>query len=183
MHKKTLIVLVGGPCSGKSSAGKIAARNLRAEYVSSGDIARSMAEHDNDIRNDLNAGKLAPEPKMRKAVKDHLWDYFYEKNKDLMILDGFPRFGDQANWLEYEFYGIDIHYVLIHAPLWLLKERARHRGRSDDNNGFYERYNYYCGVTYRELYERIDTIIDTEIANIKECATLLEEFVKEVRKC
>lgn len=182
MIKKTLIVLVGGPCSGKSSAGKIAAEHLITKYVSSGDIARDMAKNDSDIQDDLNSGKLAPESRMREAISKCLWKHFYERDEDLVILDGFPRFGDQANWLNNEFYGIDIRYILIHAPSWVLRNRSKNRGRADDGS-FDKRYSYYRNVTYKQLYCYTDTVIDTTEITIEECATLIEDFVKEVRKC
>lgn len=179
MSKKTLIVLVGGPCSGKSSVGKIAAEHLIAKYISSGDIARDMAKNDDNIQNDLNGGKLAPESRMREAIKDHLWKHFYKRDENLVILDGFPRFGDQADWLNYEFYGIDIRYVLIHAPSHILRCRAKNRNRSDDSS-FEQRLDYYRKVTYKELYDHVDTIINTEEITIEKCATILENYVKEV---
>lgn len=179
MSNKTLIVLVGGPCSGKSSAGKIAAHNLCAKYVSSGDIARAMARHDNDVRNDLDNGKLAPESQMRDAISKHLWEHFYRRDANLIILDGFPRFNEQAEWLHNEFYGIDIRYILIHAPSYVLRDRAKNRNRSDDSS-FNKRYNYYRQVTYKDLYCRTDIVIDTTNTTIEECATLLENYIKEV---
>ena len=77
MSRKTCIVLVGGPCSGKSSAGKLTAKKLDIEYISSGDIAREMAKHNNDIRDNLNNGNLAPEDQMRKSISDKLWYYLF----------------------------------------------------------------------------------------------------------
>ena len=76
MSKKVCVVLVGGPCSGKSSAGKIAAEILDAVYISSGDIARNMAQDSAIIKNDLMLGKLAPENNMRNAISNRLWYYF-----------------------------------------------------------------------------------------------------------
>lgn len=179
MKKKTLIVLVGGPCSGKSSAGKIAAEHLIAKYISSGDIAREMAKDNDNVRDNLNAGKLAPESRMRDAISKKLWEYFYRRDANLIILDGFPRFNEQAEWLHNEFYGIDIRYVLIHAPSYVLRNRAKNRNRSDDNS-FENRYNYYRQITYKDLYCRTDIVIDTTDTTIEECATLLEDYIKEV---
>lgn len=179
MNKKTLIVLVGGPCSGKSSAGKIAAEHLIAKYISSGDIARNMAKDNDNIQNDLNNGKLAPESRMREAISSNLLKYFYKQDANLIILDGFPRFGEQADWLRHEFHNIDIRYVLIHAPSWVLRSRAKNRNRSDDNS-FEQRYDYYRKVTYDELYDYLNVIINTENITVEECATELENYIKEV---
>lgn len=179
MHKKTLVVLIGGPCSGKSSAGKIAAERLIAKYISSGDIARKMAEQDTKVKTNLNMGIMAPESKMREAISKNLWKHFYERNENLVIIDGFPRFGNQADWLRNEFHDIDIRYVLIHAPSHVLRDRAKNRNRSDDGS-FEKRLAYYNEITYKELYVYIDTIIDSENITIEGCATELENYVREV---
>lgn len=178
MEKATCIVLVGGPCSGKSSAGRLAAKHLHAHYISSGDIARNMAKDDDNVQNDLNNGKLAPEFEMRKLIMHEIKRGI--RLGDIIILDGFPRFNDQAEWLNDLCNVIDIHYVLIHAPSWVLRNRARDRGRADDSS-FDKRYSYYRNVTYKQLYCRADIIIDTTEITIEECATLIENFVKEVR--
>ena len=112
MSKKACVVLVGGPCSGKSSTGKIAAEILDAVYISSGDIARNMAQDSDIIKNDLMLGRLAPEDNMRNAISNRLWYYFKRMDRDIVILDGFPRFGDQAKWLHEELsHNIDVRYV------------------------------------------------------------------------
>lgn len=183
MRNKTLIVLVGGPCSGKSSAGKLAASRLGIDYISSGDIARRMAEHDDDIKTGLNMGKMAPESKMREAISNTLWNYFKKLDKGVLILDGFPRFGEQAEWLRYELPAtINIKYVLFHAPSWVLRKRAKDRNRSDDGS-FEQRLDYYRKVTYKELYDYINTIIDTENIEISKCAILLEDYIEEAIEC
>lgn len=180
MSKKTLIVLTGGPCSGKSSVGKIAAKNLHAQYISSGDIAREMARYDVGMQMDLNKGKLAPEQRMRQEVSKCLWKYFYKKDQDLVILDGFPRFGEQAEWLHNEFHDVDIRYVCIFAAYHVLRARAENRNRDDDGS-FENRLRYYHCTTRIDLRYRINYYIDGEVGSIEECATLLENFVREVR--
>lgn len=183
MNKKACIVLIGGPCSGKSSIGKLIADKLHIQYISSGDIARKMAENDYVIRSDLANGKMAPEYKMREAISNSLFHYFKELDNDIIILDGFPRFIEQAIWLDDTIgYIVDIHYVLIHAPSWILRDRAKERDRFDDCS-FEKRLTYYRNVTYKELYDHVDIIIDTSEAPINVCSDLLTEFVKEVMKC
>lgn len=180
MEKTTCIVLVGGPCSGKSSAGKLAAKHLGAYYISSGDIARRMAEANTDAQNNLNNGKLAPEDEMRKAIRHEIRKGIRVSMGNIIILDGFPRFNEQAEWLIDNFRDVlDIHYVLIHAPSWVLRDRAKNRSRADDGS-FDKRYSYYRTVTYKQLYCRADTIIHTDNMDVEGCATVLEDYVKEV---
>ena len=49
MSKDLCIVLIGAPCSGESTIGKEVANRINARYISSGNIARKMAEMNNDI--------------------------------------------------------------------------------------------------------------------------------------
>lgn len=182
MSKKVCVVLVGGPCSGKSSTGKIAAEILDAVYISSGDIARNMAQDSAIIKNDLMLGRLAPEDNMRNAISSRLWLYFKRMDRDIVILDGFPRFGDQAKWLHEELpRNIDVRYVEIYAPLLTIIERSNIRNRDDDKN-LEARLIYYYGVTHKELNDRIEYLIDTSKASVQECAETLVKYIKEATK-
>ena len=182
MSKKVCVVLVGGPCSGKSSAGKIAAEILDAVYISSGDIARNMAQDSAIIKNDLMLGKLAPEDSMRNAISNRLWYYFKRMDRGIVILDGFPRFGGQAKWLRKELpHNIDVRYVEIYAPLSTIIERSSARNRDDDKN-LETRLKYYYGVTHRELNDRIEYLIDTSKASAQECAEALVKYIKGATK-
>ena len=179
MSKKTLIVLVGAPCSGKSSAGKLTAKKLNAKYISSGDIARQMAERDSMIRDKLNEGNLAPEIEMRTMIA-HNMDI---TSRDIVILDGFPRFGDQAQWLHEKFSDrFEIKYVLFYIPLSTIIERSMNRNREDDKS-IENRIRYYYNVTYKELSHNIDVTINANENTIEDCFRLLTDYIKEVVGC
>ena len=184
MSKKTCIVLVGAPCSGKSAAGKLVASKMNIGYISSGDIAREMAKHDAQVGNDLSNGKMAPEVKMRNSIQNKLWRHLIEKDNDIVILDGFPRFGEQAEWL----YSILPKYIIIHYVLFditslsTIIERSAHRGRDDDKS-LERRLKYYYNTTLPDLREYIDKCIDSEENSIEECSELLIEYIKEVSMC
>lgn len=180
MSNKVCIVLVGGPCSGKSSVGKSVATKLNINYISSGDIAREMAKSNNAIKTALDNGKFAPEDKMRASISNKLHELFKVRDRDIVILDGFPRFGEQAEWLRNELpANINTKYVLIHAPSWVLRDRAKSRNRHDDYS-FEQRLDHYRKVTYEELYKYLNTIIHTDHMNIDECAMVLIDYIKEV---
>lgn len=181
MSKKTCIVLIGGPCSGKSSAGKLVAKKLDIRYISSGDIAREMAKRDSAVGNNLNNGNLAPEEQMRKSIWSELYHCFSEMYEDVMILDGFPRFGEQAEWLRTNLpTNIDIKYVLFHVPMSTIIERSMRRNRADDKS-LEARIKYYYGTTCVELRDYIDITIDADENNVDECAMLLANYIiKEV---
>ena len=118
------IILVGKSNSGKSVLGKAVAEKLGIRYISSGDIARGM----NDIQNSLNSGELAPEDRMRHEILHKIMscDISY-------ILDGFPRFYDQYEWLN-QTIAHDMIYVYVDVPDEDIISRAMQRGRDDDGS-------------------------------------------------
>jgi adenylate kinase family enzyme len=118
------IVLVGQSNSGKSAIGRQVASKFGMRYISSGDIARSM----NDIQDSLNSGEMAPEDRMRNAVLRSIASCNMS-----YILDGFPRFYEQYEWLR----GAVNHklvFIYIYVPINDILKRARLRGRDDDNS-------------------------------------------------
>lgn len=132
------VVLIGPPCSGKSTIGKKLAESLGYKYISSGDIARQMAEEDGNIDN-LNAGNMAPEDRMRQKIAE-----VFNENSDI-ILDGFPRFLEQWTWMV-ENFEHEFAYIVIDAPILMLFSRVAQRGRADDD-AFMNRMEYYIKNT------------------------------------
>ena len=119
---------------------------------------------------------------MRNTISNKLWYHFKMEDRDIIILDGFPRFGCQAKWLRKELpRNIDVRYVEIYAPLSTIIERSNVRNRYDDKN-LETRLKYYYGVTYKELNDRIEYLIDTSEASVQECAEALVKYIKEVIK-
>lgn len=182
MNKK-IIVLVGPPCSGKSAIGReIAVMIPGACYISSGDIARRMAKNNMMDQNDLDNGKLAPECLMRRAISSALEHRLKKRDQDIVILDGFPRFGDQADWLRKLIpLNVNIYYVLVYANLSTIIERSNARGRSDDKN-LEKRLKYYYNTTLKDLRPLIDYEIDSNELSINECVDSLISFVKGVEQ-
>ena len=178
--KKTCIVLVGAPCSGKSTIGKLTALKMNIGYISSGDIAREMAKTDMQIDNTLSSGGMAPEDKMRSAIYNKLWYSLIKKDRDTVILDGFPRFGDQAEWL-YDIlpHNIGIKYVLFDVRLQVIIERSDKRNRSDDKS-LLQRLKYYYDITYKDLSKYVDITIDANEDAVDKCSELLINYIKEV---
>lgn len=131
------IVLIGPPCSGKSTVGRFLADKLGYRYVSSGDIARNMGKAVNAM---LRAGRMAPEDEMREEIKKIL------DTHDDVILDGFPRFEDQYNWMMGKFMHRSFSFVLIDAPVSIIFDRVSKRGREDDVS-MTGRFEYYRNHT------------------------------------
>lgn len=115
------IVMLGASNSGKSTIGKVVARNLDLRYISSGDIARRM-----NVDAELAKGKLAPEEEMRKRILSAI-----NSGDKSFILDGFPRFYDQYEWLNMVT-DCEFIYIVIDVPDEQLIRRATNRGRGDD---------------------------------------------------
>lgn len=121
------IILLGKSNSGKSTIGKKIAETLGIRYISSGDIARGM--NDKKTKEELDAGKLAPENEMRKCILTEI----NGGNKGSYILDGFPRFYEQYIWLNQQV-NHDLVYVYVNASDEDVINRARSRGRDDDES-------------------------------------------------
>ena len=88
-----ITVLLGETNSGKSTIGKAVVQKLGDDwvYVSSGDIARRITPQE-----DLDAGKFAPEQDMRAEILHMINGEYRGKH---IILDGFPRFSEQYEFL------------------------------------------------------------------------------------
>lgn len=122
---KVGIILIGESNSGKSTIGyKILERLRDMKYISSGDIARSMAKSEANKRL-LNLGNLAPENIMRSKIREEI-----DCDKSF-ILDGFPRFTEQYEWLKKNTNHM-LLFVNVLAPYNLILRRAKSRGREDD---------------------------------------------------
>lgn len=124
---RNVIIMIGPPCSGKSVLGKMYAGKNNIPYISSGDIARNMGDK---VQNDLNNGKLAPEDAMRNEIK-HRYHEIY--NDSDIVLDGFPRFKEQLQFLIKISTPLDkLIFVIVDTTTGKLYERAKSRNRQDD---------------------------------------------------
>ena len=136
------IVLIGPPCCGKSTVGRRVACDLGIDYISSGDIAREMAIDNDDVRVSLDKGMMAPEYEMRTRVYNRVRN----TDSNVFILDGFPRTIDQMYFLEKYIKNVRWTIIMFTVDKDQLIERAKNRGRSDDDS-FNHRYNFYCDNT------------------------------------
>lgn len=126
------LVFLGYSGSGKSTVAKRVAEECGLSYISSGVIARQMAEDDPHTRMSLNSGLLAPEDAMRQAMKAAVREADPTIGKGGFVLDGFPRSVAQyvalVSWRPgpLTFIWLDVHKTEAIA-------RLLERGRSDDN--------------------------------------------------
>lgn len=139
------IILYGMPCSGKSTIGKQLSMKYGYKYISSGNIAREMARCSQEIDASLRSGKLAPEEMMRQAIAHQIRECIVNNND--IILDGFPRFVGQYEWLKSLFNGLNCITVNIDISEQTAINRALNRGRDDDIS-INSRIEYYKKYTY-----------------------------------
>ena len=92
------IVLLGSPASGKGTQADILCQKFGLYHLSTGDIARKLAEKDVRIKEIIDSGKLVPHEEMTMYVLEFLG----EKRTQLknILFEGFPRFIPQYEALE-----------------------------------------------------------------------------------
>jgi adenylate kinase len=92
------IVLLGSPASGKGTQADILCREFNLYHLSTGDVARKLAETDERIRTMINSGKLVPSEEMTM----HVLDFLEHEKSDLkdILFEGFPRYINQYEALD-----------------------------------------------------------------------------------
>ena len=125
-----MIVFFGPAGSGKSVQGQILAARQGWRWLSSGQLLRDS--HDLEILEGLRTGKLTSTETVNKVLGDALKR---ATNVDRVILDGYPRLLEQAEWLVNSQadngHAISLA-VVIEVPRAELMKRLEVRGRNDD---------------------------------------------------
>jgi adenylate kinase len=110
------IVFYGPEGSGKGTQAKLLADELKYPILTSGDLVRDAAAHDQGIigevcRQALAEGKYVADSEMQVLWK---WRLKEEDAKGAWIMDGFPRNIEQAKFLDDKIdkYGYRIEYVV-----------------------------------------------------------------------
>ena len=95
------IVLLGAPGSGKGTAGKVIAEDLKLAHISTGDLFRENLKNETPLgmeaKKYMDAGELVPDDVTIRMLKDRLSK---EDVKNGAVLDGFPRTEVQAKSLD-----------------------------------------------------------------------------------
>jgi len=141
-----VIILMGMPGSGKGTQGKMLADAFGYQYVSTGEMLRHYATHDQVER--MHKGELLNDQEiitMMEAVLSTSPD----PNK--ILLDGFPRSIPQAEWLLEQINedGFTIDHVFhLDVPLDVVRARLLKRGRDDDaEETMTHRFDFYNSIT------------------------------------
>lgn len=175
----TGIVFIGMPCSGKSTIAREVSKRLQLPYISSGDIARKMAEYDIGAQSRLDQGRMAPEFLMRTKIRNELLKHMHGR----FILDGFPRMADQVAWLDVKFPFMDKVYVYVNCSVEDAHERMSLRGRDDDTvHNFDTRMNFFINETRKILTivpdSDVYTIMNDSDSDIED---IIQTVVRKVR--
>ncbi len=132
-----MILFFGPAGSGKSVQGQMLAARHGWRWISAGQILRDT--NDIEILKTISEGNLIDQAKMSAIIGETL-----KKAKDIehVILDGFPRQVEQAEWLvenapKHE-RSIALA-VVLDVPTDELQERLKIRGRADDESDAIEK--------------------------------------------
>lgn len=125
-----MIILFGPAGSGKSVQGHLLAARFDWRWLSAGQLLRDA--HDPEFVAAMQRGEFVSDDQIRTVIGEAL-----KSAKDLkgIILDGFPRQLQQAQWLveTREEIGRDIQLVaVLDVPSEELERRLQIRGRADD---------------------------------------------------
>ncbi len=95
------LVLLGKPGSGKGSEAELLAKTLKVPQISMGDILRSIEREKTEIGRMVSAyidkGELVPDELAMTIFKERISKPDCKKG---LLLDGFPRYLEQANELD-----------------------------------------------------------------------------------
>lgn len=117
---------MGRPGAGKTTLGKIISSRIGYELVTAGDVARKLAETDEEVRDALARGQLAPKDKMNEAMAAKISLY--------QILDGYPRYLDQLDqlYIRARTYRTIPLFIKLNCDATTAAIRLYERRRSDD---------------------------------------------------
>jgi len=140
MDTKRLYCLTGLPLSGKSRTGKLlASKTKNSVFISCGDIARSLVKTQEEQQQMESADLFQGEAALRAELKSRI----DAADVESVFLDGFPRFGSQADHLFDVYSNLFPIVIDINAgDLQTLAQRAKARARDHrdfDENKFKER--------------------------------------------
>lgn len=138
MSKYNLIIVLGGPASGKGTqCGLLVEKFKNLVHLSVGDLVRSKRDLDPGLNDLMKSGQLLPTSFIGKLIINHIMENF-DISKTI-LLDGFPR-----NKENYEYYCnemkdfFDLNSILVidcndDVMLTRAISRANLCGRLDDN--------------------------------------------------
>ena len=153
-----MIIFFGPAGAGKSVQGQILAARMGWRWLSAGQLLRDS--HDTELIKTMHEGKLVSHETITRVMGEAI-----AKAGDIkqLILDGFPRELEQAQWLidSQPQHGRSIGLVVVlEVPREELLKRLSIRGRVDDTpKAIDERLNIYR----KEMYPILGLVTDQKI--------------------
>lgn len=127
-----MILFFGPPGSGKSVQGKLLVERNNWRWVSTGVLLRQS--RDPEIIQTLAAGSLVENSIINEVLEDSLGKIDIHHK---ILLDGYPRNEQQANWLDARAERTDRKIdclILFQVPHQELMRRLTNRGRPEDDS-------------------------------------------------
>lgn len=127
---KKLVGVIGLPCSGKSTLIDIIRKEIACDLVVCGDIARELANTP-ELKEKMAASDLCSEEDLMRA---RIYKAIKESHYSIVIVDGLPRFGDQAIWINEVFRSLNpvIIQAIVGDPSTLYyRAKLRNRDETD----------------------------------------------------
>lgn len=125
-YNLSMIILMGLAGSGKSTQGKILAEKLGRVWLSAGQVLRDSGQY----QEILDRGELVDDMVTIKMMAEAAAEAI--RGGKNVILDGFPRDVDQAEWMAENIASAVELIIRIEVPKDELWQRIRLRGREDD---------------------------------------------------
>lgn len=122
------LAIMGLPGAGKTTVGQKVAKNHTVPYISSGAIARKLADADPTTALALKSGSMAPEESMRALIKDELLRALAGSGG--FVVEGFPR--TIAQYLAMRLWGLIPVFITLEISDAESLERLIRRSRDDD---------------------------------------------------
>ncbi|OYX39722.1 oxidoreductase [Candidatus Saccharibacteria bacterium 32-50-10] len=153
-----MIIFFGPAGAGKSVQGQILAARHGWRWLSAGQLLRDT--RDPEVLACLQTGNLVPAEIISRVMSQALKD---AEDIDKLILDGFPREVEQAEWLmnNQGDYGRSIDLVVVlEVPRQEILQRLKLRGRADDTP---ESIDVRLGIYRKEMYPILDLFNDRNV--------------------
>lgn len=123
-----MIILMGLAGSGKSTQGQMLAEATGKVWLSAGQVLRDTG--DPEIKAIQDRGELVPNELIERLMVNGMLQSVRD-GKDV-IIDGFPRDVEQAEWLAENLASVMKLVIIIDVPKPELIRRLELRGRTDD---------------------------------------------------
>jgi adenylate kinase family enzyme len=139
MNKKSMIVLIGPPCSGKGTQVGFF-RNAGVKIISIGHILRTEYQSDPMVQNLINNGHMVP----NTVIKDILRRKISADGS--YLFDGYPRTTDQARDFIKLFPNDDIKIIVLKVDDKEIYRRMRNRYNCQVCGSVFSKNTSCCGI-------------------------------------